>query len=351
VYVEWWYWIWVPVALVGAGVRMWLQFRSLNQPATFAPMPLPGPGYPPLPYQPAPAAPTQIKQTPCRHCGAVKVQPPSTACLYCDFCGTMVDWDLRMAQGIGFLTPMKELSRLMFNEKVPLEHARAHGDRETYRQTMMRVWNQHMAMCPLTYSPRIGDPSYRQALIYYLGMADTEVGFDAECQALEEQVANLRQQLPRQPGQPVNPHTLHQLVNAKKASLERALALIGPHLHLHPDASTVELARSVMASTFVQYWLPFLTPDTQQWLIDEMGLGGDYAPIQPVPTTERHCGHCGGDIMCAHGASRILCEKCGFFNDVGKAEIACPQCGGSASPPAGTHSFSCPYCKADLRIS
>jgi hypothetical protein len=156
--------------------------------------------------------------------------------------------------------------------------------------------------------------------------------------------------MPRQPGIPVHPQTLQQLVAMKKATLDRAMTLIAPHLHLHPDECTAELAQAVMASTFVQKWLPFLNSAQQEWLIGEMGLGGDYAPITPVEATERHCGNCGGTVMCMDGARRILCEYCGFFSDMTRPELTCPECQGRASAPVGTHHFSCPYCQADMRV-
>jgi hypothetical protein len=360
--VPWWIFAWIPLVVVLPIVfNLWMRRKALHvapmhpimmQPGMMQPgMMQPGMMQPGMmqPGMMSAPAPTHIKKTPCRNCGALKVTPPKTASLYCDFCGTLVDWDLRMSMAAG-LNPARELSRLSFAEGARRTHAIHAGDREAYRQSVLRVWEQHMALCPAAYSPRIGDPAYRQRLLHYLGIVDTEIGFDAEARPLEQAVAHARNAFPRQPGPPVHPHVLAQLVSAKKATLDRVMTIMAPHLHLHPDESTPELARAIMSSTFVQAILPFLDPPRQQWLIHELGLGGEYAPIAAVQTTERHCGTCGGVVTCASGATRVLCESCGHFNDVSRAEIACPECGGHASLPVGTHVFACPSCRADMRV-
>lgn len=348
---EWWHFVWIPIVVIAPLVfTFWVRRKvaAIGQPA-FAPVafqPLP---MAPLPPQPPPA-PTHIKQTPCRNCGAVKVHPPRTACLYCDFCGTLVDWDLRMALSTSALQPMRELARLNYLETSLRGQAVAAGNREAYRQSAERVWLQHTASCPSVYSPRIWDADYRQRLVHYLSLVDTEIAFDPLMQQLEHTVASTRRMLPAAPGLPVHPATLNQLVTAKKASLERAVALIAPHIHLHPDEATSDLARAVMASTFVQNWLPYLDAATQQWLITEMGLDGEYAPITASNATTRHCGRCAQSVMCVPGATRVLCEACGHFNDVSRPEAQCGECGAAASIPHGAHAFACPFCRADMRV-
>jgi hypothetical protein len=134
------------------------------------------------------------------------------------------------------------------------------------------------------------------------------------------------------------------------------MQLMTPHLPLHPDNPTAELAVAVINSTFVQYWLPFLDAANQNWLIRELGLHGDYMPVTPVHTTARHCGGCGGTIAVVQGARRVVCETCGRACDVGRPEIACANCNGPVSIIAGAGQggvgarFACPYCQADMRL-
>lgn len=179
---------------------------------------------------------------------------------------------------------------------------------------------------------------------------DTELGFDPHTQQLEQQVAHLRRLLPRQPGHGVlDPRVFQQLVASKKAATERAVQLLEPHIHLHPDRASADIARATINSTFVQYWLPFLDGPGRDRLIAEMGLAGEDAPAQPVQLTMRHCGKCGSNVEVPAGARCIVCESCGHYNDVARPEVSCPGCGAPTSVPAGASAFSCPYCQMDMR--
>jgi hypothetical protein len=300
------------------------------------------------------AAPTQIKKAQCRTCGATKVRPPKSACMYCDYCGAFVDWDFRIAATTaGSAQPGPELRRLVAQEKAVQDRARAMGDRRAFRESVVRVYQQHMSACPAVYSPRIGDPAYRRAVLDYLAEADTATGFDPRFQALDAELDRAIAQMERAPGYGPPRVALpwfQRLVVARKATAARAGELLAPWIHMHPDKVTIELAVAVINSTFAQYWLPFLDPPQQEWLIAELGLAGEYVPLTQVATQLRHCGGCGGSLEVVAGARRVVCEACGHINDVEHAEIGCPHCGAPVSMVVGAPRLSCPYCRADLRV-
>jgi hypothetical protein len=320
----------------------------------YIPMPhlAPGHGAPAYPMVAAPTAP-QIKKATCRTCGALKVQPPKTACMYCDYCGALVDWDYRVAMTTaGSAQPGQELRRLMAQEKEVQARARAAGDRAGYQASLVRVYTEHMRACPAAYSPRIGDPAFRSAVMTFLVAVDLDTGFDPACLAAEAALEQAIARLVRLPTVPprIEPHSFYGLVAAKKASTARSLELMAPHLDKHPDRPTRELALAIINSSFVQYWLPFLDQPNQEWIIKELDLHGEYVPVTPVATTARHCGGCGGNLAVVQGASRVVCEACGRLNDVARPEIPCANCAGPVSLAADLPRFACPYCKADMRL-
>ncbi len=327
---------------IGIAIFMRKMIANLNASIQFQPVAMP---------VAVPQGPPQIKRTACRNCGGFKVKPPKTACMYCDFCGAFVDWDFRIAVSTaGSARPAPALQQLMAQEKAFQAQARANNDVESFKQSVRRIYEQHTVQCAAAYSPRIGDPKYKHQLIEYLALVDSALGFDPESQQHEASVASLRRMLPRAPGHGhLDMNVFRQLVAAKKAATARAVQLLAPHIHLHPDEASAEIAAATINSTFTQYWLPFLDAGNRQWLIAEMGLAGEYVELSPVPLTERHCGSCGDAVHVPQGASRVVCEKCGHFNDVSAPEVQCPGCGGPTSVPSGATTFSCPYCQMDMR--
>ncbi len=342
------------VVLAFVGGLFYRMHQATQRTPTPMYLPVQAPMFVPLPVPLVPAVP-QIKKVSCRECGAQKVQAPRTACLYCDYCGALVDWDFRVAASTtGSSQPGPELRRLMAQEKHVQAQARAVGDREAYRASLLRVYEQHMHGCPAAYPPRIADPAYRQRLLVFLSTVELEQGFDPSSLAHEAAVEQAVAQLSVVHGyggvRQVEPQAFMRLLSAKKAFTERAMALMGPHLHLHPDNPTAELAVAIINSTFAQYWLPFLAPQHGDWLLRELGLSGEYVPLTPVHTTERHCGGCGQTLAVVPGARRVMCELCGRPSDVSRPEIACGNCHGPVSVLAGAGLFACPYCQADMRV-
>src|SRR4051794_25715564 len=76
-----------------------------------------------------------IKRAKCVRCGAPKTFPSKTACLYCDFCGALVDYDFRLANaGTNAGITNTVFHRLITPFQPTLAQAKAMGDRDKYRE-------------------------------------------------------------------------------------------------------------------------------------------------------------------------------------------------------------------------
>ncbi|MBI2892622.1 MAG: hypothetical protein HYY06_03660 [Deltaproteobacteria bacterium] len=297
----------------------------------------------------------QIKKAVCRNCGASKQRPSRTAYLYCDYCGTLVDWDFRVSiTTAASAMPGPEYERLRAQVAPVQARAKVARDRETYRQTLAQLFDMHMRACPASYSPRLGDPAYRAAILDYTVATYLDAAFDPEAQArqaaMDGAVRGLRWSggfgTPRR----VERQSFQALVASFKAFLERSSQLSEPHLDRHPDQPTRAIIDGIASSAFVQGWLPYLAEPDQEALIREMGLGGEYVPLTPVDTTDRHCGSCGQPSPVVARAERVVCESCGHTIDVSRPEIQCTSCGAPLSIPIGATRHACPHCRADLRM-
>jgi LSD1 subclass zinc finger protein len=300
------------------------------------------------------ASDKRMKRVTCRTCGASKLQPPKTAYMYCDYCGTLVDWDFKIAcQTAGSAKPGPEYERLSAAEAPVQEQARVAGDKKTYGKSLYKVFGAHMEHCPASYSPRIGDPQYREALLRFTVRSYLAAAFDPDARGREVAMTQAMKGMKWLPGfgtTRAEPQSFRAMVDTYKAYTQRFLDLCAPFMDTHPDGITHEMSFSMSASTFVQGWLPYLDKTQQDAIIDELGLGGEYVDLKPVETTSRHCGGCGTELKVVEGAKKMVCESCGRMNDVGRPEISCTSCGGPLSLPVGKDRFSCPSCQAELRV-
>src|SRR3569832_802258 len=71
-----------------------------------------------------------IKRVSCSQCGAPKSLPSTTAYIYCDYCGSLMDYDFRIANAdtnAGLTNTV--FHRLIATVQVALMQAKTHGDR------------------------------------------------------------------------------------------------------------------------------------------------------------------------------------------------------------------------------
>src|SRR5512138_2135562 len=76
-----------------------------------------------------------IKRVNCSQCGAPKSLPSTTAYIYCDYCGSLMDYDFRMANAdtnAGLTNTV--FHRLIATVQSSLMQAKARGDRRAYHQ-------------------------------------------------------------------------------------------------------------------------------------------------------------------------------------------------------------------------
>jgi hypothetical protein len=104
-----------------------------------------------------------IKRVNCSQCGAPKSLPSTTAYLYCDYCGALMDYDFRLANAntnAGLTNTV--FHRLIALVQAPMAQARARGDRDAYRELYRQVYIQWVQECPMAVSPRAkSDKAFR----------------------------------------------------------------------------------------------------------------------------------------------------------------------------------------------
>ncbi|HEY7881916.1 MAG TPA: hypothetical protein VID31_13760, partial [Streptosporangiaceae bacterium] len=119
----------------------------------------------------APPGPGFVKRCTCVTCGAPKQLPSATAYVYCDYCASLVDFDLRQACE-GDTLPGPEYVALVNSSQAASQAAVAAGDRDGYRAIQERIFSAYVANVPMAVSHRArNDRGYRQAYVRYMAEA------------------------------------------------------------------------------------------------------------------------------------------------------------------------------------
>lgn len=301
----------------------------------------------------APPQPGFVKRCTCVTCGAPKQLPSATAYVYCDYCASLVDFDLRQACE-GDTLPGPEYVALVNSSQAASQAAVAAGDRDGYRAIQERIFGAYVANVPMAVSHRArNDQGYRQAYVRYMAEAAVARAFDPAYQVLE---AEMRQRVMglRYTGNMLSPTVDPDSFWPMAGTLEKQIELSQAHYRsggfadIDPDRGE-HLLPKMAWSGFCQGWLGMLPTDAAAQLLQQTGLTSEYVPVAAVDGQPRHCGGCGAEFTALPGANAIVCEGCGRTMHLGDAEIPCASCGATMTLPAGADETSCPFCQSLVR--
>jgi len=293
-----------------------------------------------------------VKRVDCPRCGAPKQLPSPTAYLYCDHCGSLIDYDFRAANaGTSAGLTNTVFHRLLAPVQGHLQAARAVGDVARYRQLYSGVYTEWIRQCPQAVSPRARtDDDFRARMVYYLVESTVRKDFDPELAALEQQLNQATARLGRVPRGDL-PWLVHGdfglVAGAFRRLMEatyRALEVDGV-LALDPDQAPPGVPVRMEYSTFCQGWLPHLEADNGQRLLAWFGLAAEYGRVSVPAVVPRRCGGCGSEVLTVPSARTVVCDTCGRRLDVAGGECSCRSCGSLLCFPDGVREVACPSCR------
>lgn len=297
-----------------------------------------------------------IKRVNCSQCGAPKSLPSTTAYIYCDYCGSLMDYDFRMANAdtnAGLTNTV--FHRIIATVQTPLMQAKTGGDRDAYLQIYRQVFLQWLQECPMAASPRAkNDLAFREQLIAYFAECAVVKDLDPQQALLDVRMNALTAALQRipMPGgawRAAGPFWEYAALFKQQMEMTYALLQSEGVLAMDPDKAPEGVPERMEYSTFCQAWLPHLSPEDGDRLLKLYGLAAEYDEFKPQPTEQRHCGSCGSEIHSLPNAQKVICESCGFMIDVGSQAIPCQKCGALLSFPVSANHVLCPYCSTDTR--
>ena len=297
-----------------------------------------------------------IKRVSCSQCGAPKSLPSTTAYIYCDYCGALIDYDFRIANAdtnAGLTNTV--FHRLIAPVQASLEQAKKRGHQDVYRALYRQVFSEWLKECPMAVSPRAKtDLAFRDQMVAYLAECAVTKDLDPRQAPLEVQMAQLvasLQRIPTPGGAWRVAGGFWPYAELFKEQMELAYAL----MHekgvdaMDPDHAPSGMALRMEYSTFCQGWLPHLSPADGERLLKLYGLTAEYDEYQPKQTDLHHCGACGAEVHTVTGARNVVCESCGHVIDIEGGAVPCLNCGAQLAFPVAVNHLLCPYCNTDTR--
>lgn len=312
-----------------------------------------------------------VRARKCFCCGALKATVSPTAYVYCDYCGTLFDYDIRKESADPSALVPEEVEEALGGASNDLLRAafRA-GDREEYARLIRWRTEVMIDVCPQCFSPRVSDPDYRRRLVDDLLVPwRTVTRFDERYMQTSRQIDALQEEAMQATISVIGelnagaaPSTLEP---RRQEALQKVLRLLARSqaawayeadlledqgiLARHPDGLDRETFLYINASTAVRPWLSLLLGDDGRHLMEAAGVTAEYVEAPKMVLKDCGCGQCGNRLRIPTGAKRTVCCFCGFMLDPRQRSIACSQCGAPVVLPAektAQTQFSCAFCGA-----
>jgi len=297
-----------------------------------------------------------VKQVDCLRCGAPKRLPSKTAYLYCDHCGTLVDYDFRAANfGTSAALTNQVFAFLMAPVKTEAERAIVLRDAGRYRELVRPVYLEWLRQCPMAASPRsTSDEDFRRRATDFWVESMVVREFTPELRAIEDRLqaaTNGVRRYPQPNGGELIDDSIWPVARLFKQLTDESYRLAQQHgvLDLEPEGTPVAVQIRMEYSFWCQNWLPKLPPGTASQILAFFGVRNDYAKAAAVDAQPRKCGGCGDELRTVPGAQAVVCESCGRMLDIAGGEVPCQSCGAPLSFPVSVTALECPYCHTGTR--
>jgi hypothetical protein len=287
-------------------------------------------------------------------CGSAKATPTTSAYIYCDYCGQLMDLDMERYRA---QAPVPSDEYRTLEEKLEPEIARAKAARNRdqlmalYRRLKTR-WVDDMAAM---FSPRVKDPEFRAQLVDYLAFQEIVSALSTRLVESAEILnnANAGMEFEERDGRYlIKKESLWPVIEAQRVSRDIYLEELAnfPDAVRDPDDTPPAVAKQLGYSLYIAGFMTMIDDATAKELLARTGLEASY---EHAPDPELHhvfCGHCGTKQARPAGARRMLCETCGKHADIGNT-ATCHGCGSKVTIGLGQKQATCEHCRVELRLA
>ena len=292
-----------------------------------------------------------VKQVDCVQCGAPKQLPSKTAYVYCDHCGSLTDFDFRIAN---FDSSAALTNQVLFYLMGPVQPAVdiavATGKKDKYRELVAPVYAEWTRQCPQANSPRCrSDQDFFDRQVAYQVEGALTRDFDHSTHQVGVQlVAATRalQRVPQPDGTYLVSEGIWQVAALFKQQMEMSYQVLQDNgvMALDPEGAPISVWLRMEYSAFCQNWLSKIPKADAERFLAFFGLNSEYSQVKIVDAETKKCGNCGDELKTVPGSEAVICESCGRKLDIAGGEVPCQNCGARLSFPVRVSTIDCPYC-------
>jgi DNA-directed RNA polymerase subunit RPC12/RpoP len=299
-----------------------------------------------------------VRKLKCPACGANKVNDISTSYIYCDYCGTLMGYDIEMLQDeskeiFSVHNLAKPLQQKYIRLTQELNQAIQSKNRESYIDIQMQIYETEFELYKKRFSPKIKQPAYRQKyLTYYHKFWNEKIdnGYFEKAQKAQEDF--------KQYASKIITHTqgskvitvfddnfveyLNVVKEYVKKSIEETINM--DCMKYYPEGGT-GVSTDILYKQSISAMIQQFNEATMKKSLTHLELENEYIEIEDIELTSTNCMVCNSVIKIPEAAESVVCETCGSFNELTNNKIKCFNCGGSFHPKEND---ACPYCKAKI---
>jgi hypothetical protein len=297
-----------------------------------------------------------VRKARCPMCGSPKATPTTAAYIYCDYCGQLMDFDVKRHLDQAPKPDPEKAARLAKLDK-KINGTRGSKDRAKLMELYRQRHTLTLEDAGVTFSPRLADLEYRAQLIEHMAFASvfSDIGTPRLKEAAKKlSKANQGFEMHEKHGRTVIvPESLWPIIDAQREAAEvyRAEMASFPDPVAHPDGDIPPaVAAQIAASIYIVGFMTMVDDQTAQELLRRTGLESGYEQVPDPELHQMFCGHCGSKQQVVAGARRVLCTSCGKGSEVGHT-ASCHGCGAKVTIGVGKQSAVCGHCKAEVRLA
>ncbi len=299
-----------------------------------------------------------VRKLKCPACGANKVNKISTSYIYCDYCGTLMGYDMEMLQDeskeiFSVQNLAKPLQRKYISLTQELNKAIQSQNRESFIDIQMQIYETEFELYKKRFSPKIKQPAYRQKyLTYYRKFWNEKIdnGYFDKAQKAQEDFKHYASKITTQMHGSkiitVFDDNFVEYLNAIKDYVKKSVEETKNMdcMAYYPEGGT-GISTDVLYKQSISSMIQQFDEATIKKSLKHLDLENEYIEIDEIELTSTNCIVCNSVIKIPEGAESVVCETCGSFNELTNNKIRCFNCGGSFQPKEND---SCPYCKAKI---
>jgi DNA-directed RNA polymerase subunit RPC12/RpoP len=297
-----------------------------------------------------------VRKQKCISCGANKLVPNKTMYVYCDYCGSFMDYDMKSTWKDAFNAFAPEnmnnpITKEYLANVTKLNDVIASKDKNSFIELQCKIHELEFDIFPNRFGPKGKQPAYRKKYMdYYKKMYEETVNDSYFEKAKSNQIDTSKLKYNVVDGK-VHYELNQDFFDYIDANVDYINKQFEGNsklesLKYHPEGEFV-MNSDFMYKLSLCMFMQVFNNNEAEAIAKHLKLEDEFIEIPDVSIDKKNCIACNSEILVPEGASSIVCETCGTQNNIKTQSLKCLNCGGDYNPGENK---ACPFCGARIEI-